>query len=204
MTDPLAEVVSLLQPDARLSKVSSGAGRWHVRRAEHGQPFYCVILDGSCRLVIDGREPLVVQEGDFVLIPSAHGFTVTSLDPPEPGTAQAVPVQRDDGEYRLGDTDVPAEVRMMVGHCVFGSPDAALLVSLLPELVHVRGEWRLATLRAPPGRRVSRATSGPRRDPRRGFSKCSSSRPCDPRRARPHRPDSCAASPIRASPPPSG
>ncbi|WP_448098817.1 AraC family transcriptional regulator [Luteibacter yeojuensis] len=146
MIDPLAEVVSLLQPDARLSKVSSGAGRWHVRRAEHGQPFYCVILDGSCRLVIDGREAIVLQEGDFVLIPSAHGFTVTSLDPPEPGTAQAVPVQRDDGEYRLGDTDVPAEVRMLVGHCVFGSPDAALLVSLLPELVHVRGEWRLATL----------------------------------------------------------
>jgi AraC-like DNA-binding protein len=146
MTDPLAEVVSLLQPDARLSKVSSGAGRWHVRRAEHGQPFYCVILEGSSRLIIDGREPLVLQEGDFVLIPSAHGFTVTSLDPPEPGTAQAGPVQGDDGEYRLGDTGVPAEVRMMVGHCVFGSPDAALLVSLLPELVLVRGEWRLATL----------------------------------------------------------
>ena len=35
---------------------------------------------------------------------------------------------------------------MLVGHCVFGSPDAALLVSLLPQLVHVRGEQRLATL----------------------------------------------------------
>lgn len=146
MTDPLAEVVSLLQPDARLSKVSSGAGRWRVRRAEHGQPFYCVILDGSCRLVIDGREPIVLQGGDFVLIPSAHGFTVTSLDPPEPGTADAVPVQGEDGEYRLGDTGAPAEVRMLVGHCEFGSADAALLVSLLPELVLVRGEWRLATL----------------------------------------------------------
>ena len=33
-----------------------------------------------------------------------------------------------------------------MGHCVFGSPDAALLVSLLPQLVHVRGERRLATL----------------------------------------------------------
>ena len=35
---------------------------------------------------------------------------------------------------------------MLVGHCTFGSPDAALLVSLLPRLVHVRGEARLATL----------------------------------------------------------
>jgi hypothetical protein len=37
-------------------------------------------------------------------------------------------------------------VRVLVGHCVFASPDAALLVSLLPRLVHVRGEKRLATL----------------------------------------------------------
>jgi transcriptional regulator GlxA family with amidase domain len=35
---------------------------------------------------------------------------------------------------------------MLVGHCSFGSPDAGLLVSLLPQLVHVRGEPRLATL----------------------------------------------------------
>jgi AraC-like DNA-binding protein len=35
---------------------------------------------------------------------------------------------------------------MMAGHCSFGSPDASLLVSLLPQLVHVRGEQRLATL----------------------------------------------------------
>jgi transcriptional regulator GlxA family with amidase domain len=35
---------------------------------------------------------------------------------------------------------------MMVGHCSFDSPDASLLVSLLPQIVHVRGERRLTTL----------------------------------------------------------
>lgn len=146
MIDPLAEVVTLLQPSARLSKVSGGAGRWRVRRADNGLPFYCVILEGSCRLVIDGREPTTLVDGDFVLIPSALGFTVTSMDPPPKGTIDMLPVQLPDGEYRLGDTGVPADVRMLVGHCEFGSPDAALLVSLLPELVHVRDEWRLRTL----------------------------------------------------------
>ncbi len=38
------------------------------------------------------------------------------------------------------------DVTMLIGHCSFGSPDAALLVALLPSLVHVRGEARLATL----------------------------------------------------------
>jgi hypothetical protein len=35
---------------------------------------------------------------------------------------------------------------MLVGYCVFGSPDAGLLVSLLPRLVCVGGERRLSTL----------------------------------------------------------
>jgi transcriptional regulator GlxA family with amidase domain len=34
----------------------------------------------------------------------------------------------------------------MVGHCAFGSDDKALLVSLLPEVIHVRGEERLTLL----------------------------------------------------------
>ncbi len=50
------------------------------------------------------------------------------------------------GGVRLGTADAPLDVAMLVGHCAFGSPDAALLVSLLPQLIHVRGETRLATL----------------------------------------------------------
>jgi hypothetical protein len=38
------------------------------------------------------------------------------------------------------------DVRMLVGFCAFASPDAGLLVSLLPSLIHARGEPRLTTL----------------------------------------------------------
>jgi transcriptional regulator GlxA family with amidase domain len=51
-----------------------------------------------------------------------------------------------DGEVRHGDPSGPPEVRMLVGYCVFASPDARLLVPLLPQLVHVRGDPRLSTL----------------------------------------------------------
>ena len=47
MFDPLAEVVTLLQPSASLSKIVSGAGAWRVQRSVHGQPFYCAILQGD-------------------------------------------------------------------------------------------------------------------------------------------------------------
>jgi hypothetical protein len=146
MVDPLAEVVTLLQPGAPFSKVVSGAGPWRVRRSEAGQPFYCVILDGSCRVAVDGHEPINLQEGDFVLIPSAYGFTMSSLDPATSEDVDTVPVALLHGEFRLGIQSGPPDVLLLVGHCVFGSPDAALLVSLLPQLVHVRGERRLATL----------------------------------------------------------
>jgi AraC-like DNA-binding protein len=146
MIDPLAEVVTLLQPGAPFSKVASCAGSWRVRRAERGQPFYGVILDGSCRLAVDGHEPIALQEGDFVLIPSAPGFTMSGFEPPtsEDGDPSAVGLL--DGEVRHGIQSGPPDVRLLIGYCVLGSPDAALLVSLLPQLVHVRGERRLAML----------------------------------------------------------
>lgn len=37
-------------------------------------------------------------------------------------------------------------MRALVGQLAFGSPDAALLVALLPGVIHVRGQKRLATL----------------------------------------------------------
>jgi AraC-like DNA-binding protein len=144
MVDPLAEVVTLLRPGTPFSKLVSAAGRWRVRRSEYGQPFYGVVLEGSCRLAVDGAEPITLEPGDFVLIPSADSFTMSSLEPPLPETA--APVLLADGEFRLGTQSGAPEMRALIGYCEFGSPDAALLVSLLPRLVHVRGEKRLATL----------------------------------------------------------
>lgn len=145
MIDPLAEVVTLLQPGAPSSKLVSGAGPWSVRREETGRPFYCALLEGACRLAVDGREPMTLERGDFILIPSAFNFKASSLDPPK-GNRDTGHVVLPDGEIRHGNSSGAADVRMLIGCCVFASPDAALLVSLLPQLVHVRGEGRLSTL----------------------------------------------------------
>lgn len=145
MIDPMTEVVTLLQPAATLSKVVGGAGRWRLRRTDAGQPFYCVVLRGACCLATAGHEPIVLAQGDFVLIPAAHDFTVASVEPAPPGHFTE-PVVLGGGEVRLGMTEGLPDVLILVGHCAFGSPHAGLLVSLLPQLVHVRNEERLATL----------------------------------------------------------
>jgi AraC-like DNA-binding protein len=146
MIDPLAEVVTLLQPSARFSKLVLGASPWRVSRSDAGRPLYCVILEGACRMAIDGHGPIELVSGDFVLIPAAYGVAMSSLVPPPPGVQALEPSSLGNNEFRIGEPDSPVDSRMMVGHCSFGSPDASLLVSLLPQIVHVRGEERLATL----------------------------------------------------------
>lgn len=146
MIDPLAEVVTLLQPGAPFSKVVDGAGAWRIRHPLLGRPFYCVILEGACCLMAEERDSLMLTAGDFVLIPQAFGFMMSSLESLPPDAPDTSPIELMEGRFRLGRQSGPPEIAMLVGHCEFGSPDAALLVSLLPQLVHVRGQSRLATL----------------------------------------------------------
>lgn len=146
MMDPLTEVVTLLQPGAPVSKLASGAGIWSVSRTESGSLFFCVILEGTCLLEAHGQLPLTLQAGDFVLIPATQGFTVSGQGAPQDGDPAPSTVAVLPGETRHGRQDGPADVRLLVGHCEFGSPDAALLAPLLPQLVHVRGEARLTAL----------------------------------------------------------
>jgi AraC-like DNA-binding protein len=145
MTDPIAEVVSLLKPSPAISKVVTGGGRWHVERTELGSTFYCALVEGHCRLTVTGREPILLAAGDFVLVPETFSFTMSSLEPPPRG-ALAQRLETSPGVFRLGDPEAPAEIKALVGHCAFGSDDKALLVSLLPEVIHVRGEGRLTML----------------------------------------------------------
>ncbi|WP_304177213.1 AraC family transcriptional regulator [Phenylobacterium aquaticum] len=145
MPDPLAQVVGLLQPSASFSKLVIASGAWAVRRSEVGRPFYCAVLEGACRLSIAGRAPVILEQGDFALVPAAYEFATSSLEPPLPG-APLQRVETSPGVFRLGDPDEAPTVRMLVGHCAFVADDAKLIVSLLPQFVHVRGEARLTLL----------------------------------------------------------
>ncbi len=146
MADPLSEVISLLRPGTVFSKGISGAGRWAVRYSAFGQPSFCAVLEGGCRLLVDGYEPLTLQAGDFLLLPATPGFTMSGFEPAKPKPMDPQVSATLSGELRHGRQDGPADVRLLGGYFVFESPDAALLVSLLPQLVHVQGERRLATL----------------------------------------------------------
>lgn len=146
MIDPLAEIVSLLQPQAAFSKRARANGRWRVQRSETGQPFYCLVLEGRSQLKMKGHAPITLEQGDFVLIPAAWEFCMTSAEPPADDAPETTPQMLAPGEFWIGDLQQPADVQTLIGYCQFGAPDAGLIVSLLPQFIHVRGESRLTTL----------------------------------------------------------
>lgn len=146
MADPLTEIIALLQPRTVFSKGISGAGRWGIRYSDFGQPSFCVVLEGSCRLDVDGDRARTLTAGDFVLLPATPGFTLSSFDCGRPERIDPKVTAAPVGEVRHGTRGVPAEVRMLGGYFEFDSPDAALLASLLPAVLHVTSVPRLTTL----------------------------------------------------------
>jgi AraC-like DNA-binding protein len=146
MSDPLTEVITLLQPRTVFSKVISGAGRWAVRYSDFGEPSFGAVLEGRCRLAVDGHPPLVLEAGDFVLLPATPGFTMSGFEPARPERLDPRVTRVQSGEVRHGRRGGRPDVRLLGGYFAFDSPDAGLLVSLLPALVHVRGAERLSTL----------------------------------------------------------
>jgi AraC-like DNA-binding protein len=146
ISDPLSDVVALLRPRAVFSKIISGAGRWAVRYSEYGEPSFCTALEGSCRLAVDGHPQATLEAGDFVLLPATPGFTMSGFEPATPERIDPKVAPVPEGEVRHGTPGVPPDVRLLGGAFVFDSPDAGLLGSLLPAMVHVRGAGRLSTL----------------------------------------------------------
>lgn len=144
--DPLSQVVGVLRPRAVFANVISGAGRWAVRYSAYGRPGFCIMLDGRCRLSVDGHAPFDIEAGDFVLLPTTPAFTLASDDPPDPVPRDPHALPSDGSELRYGDPGGAPDMRSLGGAFVFDEADPALLVSLLPAIVHVRGAARLARL----------------------------------------------------------
>ncbi len=144
MADPLSEVIHLLRPRAIFPKRISGAGRWAVRYSSFGQPGFCAVTEGRCRLAVDGEEPIVLEEGDFVLLPATPAFTMSSIEPGPVAQLDPNATAAPGVEIRHGRQDGPPDMRQFGGWFSFDSPDAALLVSLLPRMINIRGVPRLA------------------------------------------------------------
>src|SRR5262249_8384469 len=120
MNDPLSQVIALLEPRAVFSRRISGAGRWAVRYSAVGEPSFCAMLEGRCRLAVDGHRPLTLEAGDFVLLAATPGFTMSSLEPGRLERFDPRATSRVVGELRHGTRGGRPDMRVLGGWFVFG------------------------------------------------------------------------------------
>ena len=141
VSDPLAIIISLLRPTTVLSKIITGAGAWSVRKPRYEDPAFCLMLNGSCFLDLDGVGVLELKEGDFILLPATPSFTLAS-DLSVSATFQDFDPSHD---THHGNRSEPVTMRMLGGYFRFDRANAQLLLKLLPPVVHIRREEAGAT-----------------------------------------------------------
>ena len=146
MSDPLTEVVRLLQPQAVFANPISGKGNWAVRYSEYGKPSFCIMLEGSCLLAVDGHEPFTISAGDFVLLAATPPFIISSFGPAPCIHLDPKTMIEDAEERRYGEQRGAPDMRSLGGAFLFDNADPQLLISLLPGVVHVQDSMRLAQL----------------------------------------------------------
>src|SRR6187401_3673144 len=106
--DPLTGIVALLRPHAAFSKPITGCGRWGVRYEAQATPSFCIVRAGHCWLTLEGHQPMLLEQGDFLLLPLTPAFTLVS----ELG-AECIPGRPSRSGVRHGDPKGPPDFRMI-------------------------------------------------------------------------------------------
>lgn len=138
--DPLSDIIALLQPSAAISKPITARGQWGVRYDAHDAPGFTIILAGEAWVAFEGRAALRLAQGDFLLMPSTPPFSLSS----EPGLPCILVEPRSEA-VRHGDRSGDPDFVALGGSFAFERANAPLLLSLLPDLIHIPAAQGRAT-----------------------------------------------------------
>ncbi len=138
--DPLSDLIGLLRPTAAVSKPISARGQWGVRYQPHDAPGFTVVLGGQAWLTFDGKEPLQLAQGDFVLLPTTPAFSLSNAV----GT-ECIPVEPRNEAVRHGEQEGASDFVALGGSFAFERVNAPLLLALLPDLIHIPASEGRAT-----------------------------------------------------------
>ena len=130
--DPLSDIIALLRPSTAVSKPITGRGRWGVCYSAYDAPGFTLVLAGECWVAFDGKEPLRLREGDFVLVPTTPSFSLYS----HPGV-ECVPRLPLDVAVRHGEQEGEPQFASIGGTFAIERVNASLLLSLLPDIIHI-------------------------------------------------------------------
>ncbi len=135
--DPIADAIAVLRPRSVVGASVHAAGPWALRFDPFPHVRFGVVVRGACWLALQGHQAVRLDEGDFFLLGNPPPYVLASSLTEQPRSATAMPDSTADASVRIGD---PAEEDTYVcgGHFAFDDTSAAMVVAVLPPLVHVR------------------------------------------------------------------
>ena len=144
--DPLSDVLSILRPRGYMFRALDAGGQWSLRFPPLDGIRCYALQSGSCWLIVeDGSEPLLLSAGDCVLLTRKQSFRLASDPSLEPGDAVAVfSAAREGG---VATVNGGGELSGLGGFFKFDGKHAAVLLALLPPVVHIRKDSDRTTLR---------------------------------------------------------
>lgn len=145
--DPLSGVLSLLKPRSYVSAGFDAGGDWSIQFSHQHDRIKCyAVISGGCWLAVeDVPDPVRLETGDCFVLPSGRPFRLASdmaLTPVDAGTV--FPPARAGGVVTFnGGGDF-----FLVGSRFGVSGEhAAMLLAMLPPIVHISKESEQAALR---------------------------------------------------------
>ncbi|SER01174.1 AraC-type DNA-binding protein [Lentzea xinjiangensis] len=136
-SDPIAAAIGLLRPHTVIDPGLHAAGSWAVRFDAFPHVKMGGVVRGECWLALDGHEPVLLQEGDFYLLSDPPSYLLASSLTEEPFAARPLWDTAANGAVRIG-PESEEDTYLCGGYFRFDEPNAALLLDVLPRLVHVK------------------------------------------------------------------
>jgi AraC-like DNA-binding protein len=135
--DPVADAIGLLRPRTVLEPSLRAVGEWALRFDTFPHVRIGGLVRGTCWLILDGHEPVLLQEGDTFMLGNPPPYVLGSTLDASPRPALQVWAEAEDGFVRIG-PESENDLYVCVGHIAFDDDNASLLTDLLPPLVIVR------------------------------------------------------------------
>ncbi|MDD5723379.1 MAG: cupin domain-containing protein [Syntrophales bacterium] len=134
-TDPLSEVLMLLNPRAAFSSSLETGGDWAIQFNGYASVKFCAVTRGSCWLNADSLdEPIRLNFGDCFLLSDGTPYLLASDLCISPDHASKVFENAVDGYTRWGNGN---DVVIIGGRFDFEGEDAFLLLDTLPAVIHI-------------------------------------------------------------------
>lgn len=136
-SDLIADAIGLLRPRTVVEPSLHAAGAWALRFDQFPHVKLGVVARGECWLVLEGREPVPLEEGDFYLLGNPPPYVLASTLSAVPRDAKRAWARVTDGVVRIG-SEAEEDTYICGGHFSFVGANAPVLIDILPPLVHVR------------------------------------------------------------------